>query len=310
MGQKDLKETGVLLLGFGGPARPEEVEPFVREVLRGRAVPEERVAQVLEQYRAIGGASPYVAKTLRQAEALRKLLAARGLPLSVDTAFLHSPPRLREAVQKAHREGKKNLLVIPMAPYKPDPPFDAYRSALEKETLFPFRLPPAWHLRPGFLQAHERRIRETLRRFPAPLKFEEITVLFSAHSLPAAWSAASSYVQRLKETTEALARRLHLTRFQLVFQSRSGKPEEPWLRPELPEVLKNLDSPGVLVCPLGFLVDHAEVLFDLDIAARRIAEKRGLVFQRVPAVETHPSFIALLAALVEEMFFQAASEKP
>lgn len=296
---------GVLLLGFGGPRTPEDVGPFLSEVLEGKPVPPERRNQVARQYACIGGASPYVPHLEAQGKALEALLLARGLPLPVSCAFLYADPRPPAALAWARRLGLRRLFSIVMAPHQSPVSFDRYVRALEgscapgdPQVLFA----PDWHLRPGFLKALADRTKEALLEIPESLR-PNAEVIFTAHSLPESIAMSCRYAADVKETARLVAERLGLRRWHVAWQSRSGRPEDPWLSPDVGDLLEARGREGLraaVVVPAGFLVDHAEVLFDLDVRAKSMAKEASVAFARARTVGDHPAFIAALASLVEE----------
>jgi len=309
----ETQNRGVLLLGFGGPEKREEVLPFLRDVTAGRGIPEERLALVARQYEAIGGVSPYTCLTQGQADALARLLPARGCTYPVHTAYLHSSPRLAEKMESLLRAGVNDLAVIILAPHRSPASYDKYLLALDKAAAHcrslslgeaRLRLPPPWHNRPGFLKALADRVLTAAQSLGAVDK-RHVEVIFTAHSIPTAMAHASPYLQQLHETAKGVTERIHVPYYQLAFQSRSGRPGDPWLEPDVGDFLEERGRAGLknaVVVPIGFLVDHVEVLYDLDVLARSRAEKAEVRFVRARTVGDHPSFIALLSSLVEEAF--------
>ncbi len=304
---------GVFLVGYGGPEKPADVLPFLRDVTSARNIPEERVAEVAQQYKAIGDASPYNRLTAGQAEALSILLAARGLPLPVKAGTLHSSPRIAETLGEFLREGRNDLSVIILAPHRSMSSYDRYLMALDQAVSAcraqdlgepKLRLASPWHARPGFLRAWADRVLDAIDSLSSP-ETGPTDLIFTAHSIPIAMAQASPYLQQLRETAEGVCKLLRFPTHHLAFQSRSGRPEDPWLEPDVGDLLEERARLGIrnaVVAPIGFLVDHAEVLYDLDILARKRAEDAGIRMTRALTVGDHPSFIALLSSLVEEAY--------
>jgi ferrochelatase len=304
-------KRAVFLVGFGGPEKPEEVLPFLKDVTAGRNIPEARLALVAKQYEAIGGVSPYTRLTLGQATALQKLLEARGLSLPVRVGYLHSAPRVEETLGVLLREGFTDITVIVMAPHRSPASYDKYVARVEDALIAleaqglphpTLRYPPTWHLRLGFIQALADRVLEAAAKL-SPDEKRHVELVFTAHSIPESMAAASPYVQQLNDTSRAVMERVHVPYYYLAFQSRSGRPEDPWLGPDIGEFLEDRGHAGLqvaVVAPIGFLVDHVEVLYDLDHLAQKHAEKAEIRMVRAGTVGDHPSFIATLASLVEE----------
>jgi ferrochelatase len=310
---------GVLLIGFGGPEKRDDVLPFLRDVTAGRNIPEARLALVAKQYDAIGGVSPYTCLTAGQADALTRLLVARGLPVPVKAGYLHSAPRLGDVLEAFLREGRSDLSVIILAPHRSPASYDNYLLALDKATAscrvknLPeprIRLFPPWHNRPGFLQALADRVLQAAEKI-GPIDWRNVELIYTAHSIPAAMAQASPYVQQLHETAKGVSVRIKAPYYHLAFQSRSGRPEDPWLEPDIGDFLEERSRAGLknaVVAPISFLVDHVEVLYDLDVLARKRAETAEIRMVRAGTVGDHPSFIALLASLVEEAFGLSETE--
>lgn len=298
----------LLLMGFGGPERPEEVPSFIASVLEGRPVPPERVEKVIGNYRLIGGRSPYNELTFRQAEALRRLLAREGPQLAVYLGMRHAPPFLVDTLREMAASGITHALGIILAPQQGEATWGRYEAALNKAQdqlaseqgsrgpVIDFCDP--WYNHPLFIEAAVDQLNWTLNKIPAERRFSA-RLLFTAHSVPIL--SAHPYVGQLRETAGAIAAKVGRTEWDLVYQSRSGNPRDPWLEPDVCEAVERCGKAGagdVVIVPISFICDNAEVLFDLDYTARRLAEARGFGFYRAPTVSNHPSFIRMLADVV------------
>lgn len=302
----------VLLLGFGGPERPEEVRPFLELVCRGKNLPEARIRAVEEQYRKIGGSSPYHEITRKQASALGEALAERGYPLPVLIGMRHWHPFIREAVQQVKVEGLRRLGVVILSVAECEASWDRYildlRRAMNEAGLLSDRqkchaifLPPLGKL-PGFAHAQAQRVAEALRGVPASERACS-PLVFTAHSIPLSMAAASPYEAQLRSVCQEVSRRLGQRDYLLAFQSRSGPPAEPWLEPDVGDVLRRLAAQKcrrAVLIPIGFVCDHAEVLYDLDVKARIIAREVGIQCLRAGTVGDHPLFVANLAQTIIE----------
>lgn len=293
-----MKFDSVLLVGYGGPSRPGEVRAFLEYVLRGRPVAPGRIEEVEEHYRAVGGASPFVERSRRQAAALQRVL---NLPVTLGTRNWH--PFLGEAVAHLAREGRRRTAAVVMAPHRCRSSWEQYREEVAAacrevgEEAPAISFTASFHDHPGFLDAQADRVRQALTGLDRPF------LLFTAHSVPLEMARQSPYEEQFRATCEGVARRVGDLPWRMAYQSRSGDPAVPWLEPDVNRALEDLARQGigeVLLVPAGFVCDHVEVLYDLDIAARETARRLGLKAARAGTVEDHPRFIQGLAELVGE----------
>ena len=295
----------VLLVGFGGPERPEEIRPFLDRVTAGRPIPRERYEAVVRHYEAIGGCSPFVATTRRQAAALAVELARRGVKIPVKLGMRNSPPWLDDALGELRDAGVRRALGVVLAAHRCEASWDRYlQNVAEARARLGAEAPAVeylgeWHAHPLFIEAAADRVREALARLPADAR-ERALVIFTAHSIPETMAAASPYVEQLRRSAELIARRLEHPRWTLAFQSRSGNPRDPWLAPDVSEVLRGLGGEAAVLAPIGFISDHVEVLYDLDIEAAQAARDAGVTMTRAATVGEHPRFIEMIATLVIE----------
>jgi len=304
---------GLLVIAFGGPHQSDDIRPFLRDVLEGRPVPEARFEAVVHHYELLGGSSPITAHTESQARALRDELAARGHALDVRVGMRHWSPWIQDALAAFRAQGHHEVLGVIMAAQETEASLERYLAAVERARAELGDGAPRLKLVRGFglseqiMEAHADHLSTALSSLGRARR-ERCEVLFTAHSVPRAMAANSSYVAQLEETARRVAARLDLPRFSLVYQSRSGNPRDPWLEPDVLDALdaaKARAVTDVVALPIGFLCDHVEVLYDLDIEARQHAEKLGIAFLRAPTLGTHPAFIRALADSV-----QAALEAP
>lgn len=296
----------VLLIAYGAPERPEDVRPYLAGILRGRRVPPERLEEVAHHYDIFGGRSPLNELTRRQASALERTLAARSLPLPVHVGMRNWSPYLHETLDAMRDEGVRRAVGIVMAPHRSYASWEQYRENVAEARARVGEGAPAvdyvgpWHLHPGFIGAQADRVDAVLRAMPAGDR-EAAALLFTAHSIPAAMGGRSDYPGQVTASASVVAARLGRARWQVAYQSRSGDPREPWLEPDVNDVLRDLAahraSAAVLV-PIGFVSDHVEVLYDLDTEARATAAGLGLAYHRAGTVMDHPAFIGMLADLV------------
>lgn len=301
-----MSDMAVLLMSLGGPLNLDEVDGFLNRFLRGRLPSKERIEEVREKYRLIGGRSPLNEITLGQAEALEKELARRGYGVSVLAGLRFSKPSMDDAVTQVRDQGVRQLIALPLAPHRSKLSTEPYFSALKRVMIregatFRAREITGWHAHPRFLEALDEKIIEGLSRF-APEARKAVEIIFSAHSLPEKSISDDPYVEDIHETIRGVLERMGPRRWRLAFQSRGGG-SEPWLKPEVGEVIDDLSRKGiegVLVVPVGFVSDHLETLYDLDIKYRGQAESLGIHYERSPSLNDSPRFIEALAQVVLE----------
>jgi ferrochelatase len=296
----------VLLIAFGGPTAPDEIRPFLELVTRGRRIPAERLDEVAHHYEKMpGGRSPLTALTFAQARGLERTLAERGPALPVFVGMRNWRPFLPETLAEMTARGAKRALGIILSAFRTEASWERYqqdvadaRAGVEGAPGVVFA--PPWFEHPGFVEAVADRVRAAFARIPAAER-TRAPLVFTAHSVPVPMAAASPYVADFTAASGAVALRLGHERWTLAYQSRSGSPRDAWLEPDVGEALQRLAAEGarhVVVAPIGFVCDHVEVLYDLDVEARARAAERGLTMHRAAAVNDHPAFIAMLADLV------------
>lgn len=291
-----MSSTAVVLLGFGGPTQPQEIRPFLDRVLEGRRVPPERIELVVEHYLHIGGKSPFNELTQRQADALAAELRERGLDASVRTAYLNAAPFVADVSAELQREGVRSPIVVILAAYQSPASWDKYVGLIPGA-----RYVPPYFDQPLFIEANANRVTDALHRLGKG-SFEGVELIFTAHSIPQAMADASPYVQQLERTAQLVAEKSGAHSWRLAYQSRSGGPMDKWLEPDIRDVLAALPQEGIraaVVAPIGFLCDHVEVLYDLDVDAAAAARDAGVRMERAATVNDHPLFVRMLADLVE-----------
>jgi ferrochelatase len=284
--------TGVICMAYGTPRSEAEIEPYLRHIRGGREPSPAALEDLVRRYRAIGR-SPLNEITGAQASALEQRL---GVPVLV--GMKHAPPFIAEAVVKAREVGVERLVGLPLAPHFAHMSVGAYEESLARAWDRPFVCVRGFHRHPGFIAAVREVLREALDGFDAGL------VVFTAHSLPARISAGGDdYPGRLEESCRLVADGLQLPPYLTAFQSASAT-GEPWFGPDLLEVLESTSARRVLVCPIGFVADHLEILYDVDIEARHHAEARGIELRRTASLNARASFIDALADAVTDAHAQ------
>ena len=296
----------VLLIAYGGPTAMHEVRPFLDNVLRGRPVPPERLETVVHHYELIGGRSPLNEITLRQARALEAELRAHGPPLPVHIGMRNWKPYLRDALTTMAAHGVRQAVAVIMAAQQSDASWDRYqREVAEARAQVGAAAPEVvyvdeWHAHPLFIAAMRDSLAAAVEQVPAERRAAAVLVC-TAHSIPTAMAATAPYVGQLEDAALLVADDCGLDRWQIAYQSRSGNPRDPWLEPDILDVLRSLAADGVrdvVLLPVGFVCDHVEVLYDLDIEARHVADALGVRLVRAATVNDHPLFIRMLADVV------------
>jgi ferrochelatase len=296
----------VMLMAFGAPESERDLPAFLHDVTGGRPLPRARLRQVEAHYRAVGGGSPLLALTRSQAAALAACLERQGAPMPVEVGMRHWPPFIRDTLSRLVGGGARRVLALIMAPFESDASREAYQRAMEQACAgLGERAPavdwaPALHQGRGFLQANVDNIAAVMQQLEAGQR-ENAALLFTAHSVPASGEDGARYARQFERSAREIALAVGHPRYAVAYQSRSGPPAEQWLEPELETVIRREAGRGsacLVIAPIGFVCEHVEVLYDLDIEARAATEAMGLGFYRAPALNDHPAFIGGLARLV------------
>jgi ferrochelatase len=303
--------TGLVVMAYGSPTSPVQIESYYTHIRRGRPPSADQLAELTERYRAIGGVSPLAERTRAQvARITAALQAAEPGGWRVELGNKHAVPFLEAAVAKlADRSapgGRPDRLVgLVLAPHYSRGSVGEYHrraAAASAEHGLAYTPVESWHDLGAWLDAQAKRIRSALATLPAKSK-----VLFTAHSLPERVLASDPYPDELRSSAEAIADRAGLDPWYgwtLAWQS-AGRTPEPWRGPDVTEVIRDLGATGraegVLVCPQGFVCDHLEVLYDLDVDARRVAGEAGLAFARTASIDDDPAVMTALAHRVRRM---------
>ncbi len=300
----------MLVMAYGTPATPEEIEAYYTHVRRGRPPTPEQLAELQQRYEAIGGTSPLLRLTLAQALGLAEAL---GPGWDVELGMKHAPPFLEDAMAELDSRGVRRVVGLVLAPHYSALSVGEYaaRAAAAPavaEGRVELTMVESWHLAPGYVDLLARRVLEA-RDLLLVTDPERVEVVFTAHSLPARiLETGDPYPRQLEETASAVAERAGLTRWSVAWQS-AGRTPEPWIGPDILQVLRDLAGlrgpnaehggvNGVVVCAAGFVSDHLEILYDLDVEAAGVAAGLGLAFTRTKAPNDSPAFCATLADVV------------
>jgi ferrochelatase len=307
----------VLLVSFGGPETPEDVIPFLENVLRGKRVPRERMLEVAEHYYHFGGRSPINDQNRALVAALRAELEAKGPALRVYWGNRNWHPLLAETLAQMRDDGVKRALAVFTSAFSSYSGCRQYREDIEKaRTQLGAGAPEvdkvrAYFNHPGFIGAMTENVAVALSEFPAASR-DTVQLVFTAHSIPVAMAEGCRYVEQLREASRLVAAGMARP-WVLVYQSRSGPPGQPWLEPDvgdyLREVARKEAAQNFILAPIGFLTDHMEVIYDLDTVAMGLAGELGLKVVRARTVGSNPKLVTALRDLVAERA-SGSAERP
>jgi ferrochelatase len=301
----------ILIVGFGGPERREDVMPFLENVTRGRNVPRERLLEVAEHYCHFGGVSPINAQVRELIDTLRRELDRAGIALPIFWGNRNWHPLLTDVLQEMTASGHRWSLALVLAAYSSYSSCRQYREDIERARAAAGENAPrvdkvrVFYNHPDFIAANADRVREALGAIAAVNGQSEAHLAFTAHSIPLSMARTCDYERQLTESCRLVAQAVGVepARWKLVYQSRSGRPQDPWLEPDILNHLRDLKQRGVhhvVVHPIGFLSDHLEVLYDLDVEARQLADELGLDMVRSRTVGVHRRLIFMLLRLILE----------
>jgi ferrochelatase len=312
----------LLVVSFGGPDKPEDVLPFLENVLRGRNVPRERMLEVADHYQHCGGRSPINDQNRALIAALEKELAAHGPHLPIYWANRNWHPLLPDTFRQMKTDGIQRALAFVTSAYSS---YSSCRQYLENIAAARAEVGPgapqvdklrAFFNHPGFIEPMIENTRGALEKLPADRR-QHAELIFTAHSIPTAMAAGCRYEEQLRDASRLVAEgisSLSLSEragvrvpWTLVYQSRSGPPQQPWLEPDICDFLENHHSKSpvrdAVIVPIGFISDHMEIVYDLDTEARQLCEQLGINIIRAATVGTHPRFVRMIRELIEERFY-------
>jgi ferrochelatase len=301
----------VLLVSFGGPDGPEDVIPFLENVLRGRNVPRERMLEVAEHYHHFGGKSPINEQNLALLAALRAELDRRGPHLPVYWGNRNWHPLLTDTLREMADAGVKRALAFVTSAYSSYSGCRQYRENIAAACApLGDRAPQIDKIRvffnhPGFVGPMATNVRQAIEHFPTGDR-PSVPVLFTAHSIPTSMSDGCRYVAQLSEAVRLVAEQAGVSDVRLVYQSRSGPPTQPWLEPDICDAIRELHARGarqLVIAPIGFISDHMEVLYDLDTEAADLCRELGIDMVRAATVGTAPAFVGMVRDLIAERHF-------
>ena len=306
--------NAVLLLSFGGPEGPDDVLPFLENVTRGRGIPRERLASVAAHYQHFGGVSPINEQNRLLRRAIEAELTSRGRPLPVYWGNRNWAPYVQDVVARMAADGINRAVAFATSAYSSASGCRQYHEDIARArqatgpTAPAIEKLPHFFDQPGFITANADALRAALARLPVGLA-DQAAIVATAHSIPASMAMVAGpdgglYEKQLHATARAVVDAVNPGRaVDLVWQSRSGPPQLPWLEPDINDHLIRLAGqgvPAVVLCPIGFVSDHIEVLWDLDNEARETAAAHDLVLERAATAGTHPAFVTMIGDLVEE----------
>jgi len=298
----------VLLVSFGGPQGLSDIRPFLANVLRGRRVSPERVEEVAHHYELFGGVSPITAITERQGEGLRARLAAAGHPLPVYVGMRNWHPLLPDTLRAMYQAGARRAIGFITAAQHSYSSCQQYRENVGAARAELRRdgqdvdvtFVGSWYDHPLFIAANAAHVRTAIDRLPTAVR-DAARLVFTAHSIPTTMAASSRYEQQLRESASLVAADVGVKDWALVYQSRSGRPGDPWLEPDVCDYLRRERAAGLaaaVLCPIGFVCDHVEVLYDLDREAADVCRESGLPMTRAETVNDDPLFLDMMTDVV------------
>ncbi|MFC4769637.1 ferrochelatase [Effusibacillus consociatus] len=302
------KAVGVLAMAYGTPSSLDEVEEYYTHIRRGRKPSEDQLAELVERYKTIGGLSPLNEITRKQTEGLERILNDNGgdMTYRVYIGMKHAKPFIEDTVKQMVKDGIQEAVGFVYAPHYSAMSIGSYISAAKKGAEQhggpEFSFVHQWHMQPQFLQAVTERLRYAFAQFPEEER-DQVRLLFTAHSLPERILEMNDpYPEQLRETAAELAKRIEHSNWGVAWQS-AGRTPEPWLGPDVLDVLRDLADQGtrsVVICPVGFVADHLEVLYDIDVECQVLAKEVGLKVVRTEMLNAAEDFLQALATVVRD----------
>ncbi len=313
----DSSYDAVLVVSFGGPEGPDDVLPFLENVLRGRNVPRERMLAVAEHYDHFGGVSPINAQNRALITSLETELARHGPALPIYFGNRNWHPLLVDTLRQMQTDGIRHALGFFTSAFSSYSGCRQYRENIAAaQSEVGTDSPQVEKLRaffnhPGFIDPMIERTAAAFDQVP-PDRRNAARLIFTAHSIPMAMAVGSKYEVQLRDASALVATGVGRSNFAIVYQSRSGSPSQPWLEPDINDYLRSIAAEGVqdvVVVPIGFISDHMEVLYDLDHEAKQTAESLGINLVRAGTVGVHPRFVQMIRELIVERI-SGSTERP
>lgn len=297
-----------LLVSFGGPEGSDEVLPFLENVVRGRNVPRERLLEVAQHYEHFGGVSPINQQNRELIEALQSAFPRHGIELPIYWGNRNWNPLLADTMAQMKADGVRRAIAFVTSAFSCYSGCRQYREDITRaQQAVGDGAPQVDKMRvffnhPGFIRAMTERVQEGLQTVAAG---REPRLLFTAHSIPAGMASGCSYESQLREASRLVAENCKVADWELVYQSRSGPPQQPWLEPDVLDHIQAIASTNgreqhLLIAPIGFVSDHLEVKYDLDTEALELCRELGMSMTRVPTVGTHRTFVEMICQLIAE----------
>ena len=308
MAESQQQYEALLVVSFGGPEGPDDVVPFLENVLRGKPVPRERMLEVAEHYQEFGGVSPLNKQNRQLIASLQAELDEHGPQIPIYWGNRNWDPFLPDTLAQMKADGIKRVLAFFTSAYSSYSGCRQYLENIDEARAQAGEGAPevekirVFYNHPLFIQANAERVREAHHSLSEDGR-EACKLIFTAHSIPLSMAAHCSYEDQLEETAELIAQELNWEDWELVYQSRSGPASQPWLEPDVCDFIDQLDTGdtrSLVIAPIGFLSDHMEVLFDLDTEAREVCQELGIEMARAATVGIHPCFIQLVRELILE----------
>ena len=300
--------TAVLMMAYGTPRDLDDVEAYYTDIRGGRAPAPEQLAELVERYRAIGGKSPLLEITRSQAAGVEERLGIKTY-----LGMKHAPPRIPDALARIAEDGAERIVGLVLAPHYSAMSVGDYErrvrlAATDIGWHGTIDVVDSWQLEPGYIAFLCERVDHALRTLTKDVR-RDSTVVFTAHSLPErVLRTGDPYADQLRATAEAVAAQMDLDSWQIGWQS-AGRTKDPWIGPDILEVIDELAAAGrrgVVVCPCGFVADHLEVLYDVDIECKAAAARLGLELERTASPNDDPAFLDILATVVRRKLDEAS----
>jgi ferrochelatase len=303
--------TGILLMAYGAASSLDEIEPYLNDIRGGRPVSSELIEQVKDRYRLMGGKSPLLEITKQQAAALEKMLNRDQPHFKVYIGMRHWHPYIKDTVAAMAADGIRKITALCLTPYYSKMSVGAYYQKLDEAVsaldgaagaAFKIQRIESWNDHPRLIEAIAAKVTQALERFPSDIR-KKVPLLFSAHSLPERILAEKDpYPRELNETIELVMKKVGPYAWRFAYQSK-GRTPEPWLGPDAAVVIDELHAQGhrhLLMAPIGFISDHMETLYDVDVMYRKQCDAKGMRLERAESLNATPAFIETLAAVVRK----------